>query len=309
MRARERILVLGTGALACWFAARLAPHADVVMAGRWRAGLDALRAGGVILEEGGKQTSHPVEVVDYAANLPPIRLALVLVKAYQTEVAADALRRWLALDGVAVTLQNGLGNVERLANALGEERAALGVTTAGAMLVRPGHVMAGGPGPTRIARHPRTPPVINLLRAAGLEASGSEDALALAWGKLIVSCAINPITALLRVPNGRLLEPEAKPAWELACDAAEEADRVARSAGIALTAGEPRRELERVLRQTAENRSSMLRDVESHRPTEIDAINGAIVAEAERQRVPVPVNRVLLALVHALRPGSDREGE
>jgi len=302
---RERVLIMGTGAMACWFAARLAPHADVVMAGRWQPGLDALRANGVVFEDAGKRASHRVLVADYAEVLPPFRFALVLVKAYQTEAAAGELVRWLAADGVAVTLQNGLGNLEALARALGQDRAALGVTTVGARLIRPGHVRAGGDGPTRIARHPRTPPVVDLLNLAGLDAGLSDDALGLAWGKLVVSCAVNPITALLRVTNGALLELEAKTAWELACEAAGEAALVAQSAGIHLPYGDPRLELERVLRRTAGNRSSMLQDVESYRLTEIDSINGAIVAEAERRGVPVPVNRVLLALIDTLSFGRD----
>jgi len=302
---RERVLIMGTGAMACWFAAHLAAHADIVMAGRWQPGLDALRAKGVVFEEAGKRTSHPVQVADYSDALPPFQVALVLVKAYQTEAAASELLRWLAADGVAITLQNGLGNLETLSRALGEQRAALGVTTAGARLMRPGHVRAGGDGPTRIARHPRTPPVVDLLNAAGLDASFSEDALGLAWGKLVVNCAVNPITALLRATNGALLQPEAKAAWALACEAAGEAALVAQSAGIHLPYADPRLELERVLRRTAGNRSSMLQDVESYRQTEIDAIAGAIVGEAERRRVPVPVNRVLLALVHTLSFGRD----
>lgn len=302
---RERVLIMGTGAMACWFAAHLAPHADIVMAGRWQPGLDALRAKGVVFEDAGKRTSHLVHVADYSEALPPFRFALVLVKAYQTEAAASELLRWLAVDGVAVTLQNGLGNLETLSRALGEQRAALGVTTAGARLMRPGHVRAGGDGPTRMARHPRTPPVVDLLNAAGLDASLSDDALGLAWGKLVVSCAVNPITALLRATNGALLQPEAKAAWALACEAAGEAALVAQSAGIHLPYAAPRLELERVLRRTAGNRSSMLQDVESYRQTEIDAINGAIVAEAARRGVPVPVNRVLLALIHTLSFGRD----
>jgi 2-dehydropantoate 2-reductase len=304
---RERLLILGTGAMACWFGARLAAHADVILAGRWQPGLDALKAGGILLDDAGRQTRHRVEIVDYSASLLPVRFALVLVKTYQTEAAAEALRGWLSADGVAVTLQNGWGNVERLAQVLGTERAALGTTTAGAMLLQPGHVLAGGDGPTRIARHPFTPPLVDLLRGAGLDASLSDDAPGLVWGKLMLSCAINPITALLRVPNGELLRPEAAPAWELACEAAGEAAQVARSAGITPATSDPRRDLEQVVRRTASNRSSMLRDVENRRPTEVEAINGAIVAEAERRRVPAPVNRVLLALVHALRIAWDGE--
>jgi 2-dehydropantoate 2-reductase len=305
--ARDRVLIMGTGAMACWFAARLAPTLDVTMAGTWRAGLEALASGGVILEKSGSPKSYPVEVVDYTAGLPLFRFALVLVKAFQTHAAGQVLRRWLAPDGVAVTLQNGLGNLESLVGTLGEERAALGVTTVGATLVRPGHVRAGGNGPTRVARHSRTPTLIDLLRSAGLDAELADDALGLAWGKLVVNCAVNPITALLRIPNGGLLLPEASPAWGVACDAAAEAARVARAVGVRLPYDEPRAELERILNRTGGNRSSMLQDVEGSRPTEIEAITGAVVARAEEHGVPVPVNRILLALVRGL-PHSDGRG-
>lgn len=304
--ARERMLIVGSGAMACWFAARLAPQIEVTMAGRWPAGLEALRKDGVILEEHGERVSHRVEVADYAAGLPAFRFALVLVKAYQTEAAGTALRRWLAPDGVAVTLQNGLGNLESLIDALGEDQAALGVTTAGATLVQPGHVRAGGDGPTRIARHPRTPPLVDLLKMAGVQAELSDDALGMAWGKVVLNCAVNPITALMRIPNGGLLEPEARPAWGVACEAAAEAARVARAAGVRLPYDEPSAELERVLQRTAGNRSSMLQDVERARPTEIEAITGAVVARAAGHEVPVPVNRLLLALVRSLDHSSDR---
>jgi 2-dehydropantoate 2-reductase len=304
----DRVLIVGTGAMACWFAARLAPQIEVTMAGRWPAGLQALRRDGVVLEEGGARASHRVEVADYSAVLPAFRFALVLVKAYQTEAAGQALRGWLASDGVAVTLQNGLGNLERLVTALGEGRAALGVTTAGATLVRPGHIRAGGDGPTRVARHPRTPPLVDLLSSTGLQAELSDDALGMAWGKVVLNCAVNPVTALMRIPNGGLLQPEASPALGVAIEAAEEAARVARSAGIRLPYDAPLPELQRVLERTAGNRSSMLQDVEGARPTEIEAITGAVVARAEEVGVPVPVNRLLLALVRSL-PHSSERGE
>jgi 2-dehydropantoate 2-reductase len=303
--ARDRVLIMGTGAMACWFAARLAPTLDVTMAGTWRAGLDALASGGVILEDGGPPKSYPVEVVDYTAGLPLFQFALVLVKAFQTHAAGQVLRRWLAPDGGRDALQNGWkpgDSSEPWARAGGA-----GVTTVGATLVRPGHVRAGGNGPTRVARHPRTPPLVDLFRLAGLDAELADDALGLAWGKLVINCAVNPITALLRIPNGGLLHPEASPDWDVACDAAAEAARVARAVGVRLPYDEPRAELERILNRTAGNRSSMLQDVEGSRPTEVEAITGAVVARAKEHGVPVPVNRILLALVRAL-PQSDARG-
>jgi 2-dehydropantoate 2-reductase len=304
----ERLLILGTGAMACWYAARLAPHADITLAGRWADGLAALRQHGVTLERDGERTRYAVRVAGYGEELPPFRLALVLVKAYQTEAAAVALARWLAPEGLAVTLQNGLGNLEVLAGKLGVERVALGVTTAGATLVAPGIVREAGAGPTSIARHPRSAALLHLLRSAGLPADLADDAPGLAWGKLAISAAVNPITALLRIPNGGLLEPRARGALEAAGWVMMEAAATAQAAGIRLPYADAPAELEAVLRRTAANRASMLQDIEAGRPTEVEAINGAVVREAEGRGVPVPVNRVLLGLIRSL-PASTWGGE
>ena len=294
--------------MACWYAARLAPHADITLAGRWAGGLAALRQHGVTLERDGERTHYGVRVAGYGEELPPFRLALVLVKAYQTEAAAAALARWLAADGLAVTLQNGLGNVEVLAARLGPERVALGVTTAGATLVGPGIVREAGAGPTSIARHQRSAALLHLLRSAGLPADLADDAPGLAWGKLAISAAVNPITALLRIPNGGLLEPRARGALEAAGLVMMEAAATAQAAGIRLPYADAPAELEAVLRRTAANRASMLQDIEAGRPTEVEAINGAVVREAEGRGVPVPVNRVLLGLIRSL-PASTWGGE
>jgi 2-dehydropantoate 2-reductase len=271
-------------------------------------GLAALRQHGVTLERDGERTRCGVRVAGYGEELPPFRLALVLVKAYQTEAAAAALARWLAADGLAVTLQNGLGNVEVLAARLGPERVALGVTTAGATLVAPGIVREAGAGPTSIARHPRSAALLHLLRSAGLPADLADDAPGLAWGKLAISAAVNPITALLRIPNGGLLEPRARGALEAAGLVMMEAAATAQAAGIRLPYADAPAELEAVLRRTAANRASMLQDIEAGRPTEVEAINGAVVREAEGRGVPVPVNRVLLGLIRSL-PASTWGGE
>jgi 2-dehydropantoate 2-reductase len=296
----ERVLIVGSGAMACWYAARLAPHAVVTLAGQWTEGLAALRQGGVTLERDGERTRYSVGVAGYTEALPPCKLALVLVKAYQTEAAAEALARWLAPDGLAVTLQNGLGNVEVLRRRLGPERAVLGVTTCGATLVAPAIVRQGGVGPTSIARHPRAAALLRILQRAGLPAELADDAHGVAWGKLAISAAVNPVTALLRIPNGALLEPRWRPARRVAEGAMSEAAATARAAGIRLPYADGPAELEAVLRRTAANRASMLQDLEAGRPTEVEAINGAVVREAEGRGVPVPVNRVLLALIRSL---------
>ena len=125
-----------------------------------------------------------------------------------------------------------------------------------------------------------------------------EDAQAIVWGKLVISAALNPLTALLRVPNGALLDRPA--ARTLMRELAQEAAGVAAAQAVRLPFPSPQEAAERVARQTAENRSSMLQDVLRGAPTEIDAINGAVVRLGEESGVPVAANRFIWRLVKAL---------
>jgi 2-dehydropantoate 2-reductase len=136
-----------------------------------------------------------------------------------------------------------------------------------------------------------------LLRKGGFRVQTDQPIEELLWGKLVVNSGINPLTALLHVPNGALLEiPHAS---RLMTDVAEETARVAEAKGIRLSYRDPARAIAEVARRTATNRSSMLQDVIRGAPTEIDAINGAIAAEGDRLNLPTPLNRTLWRLVRA----------
>jgi len=300
----EPLLIVGTGALACLFAARLAAvGTKVTLLGTWPEGLEALRTHGVRVKDDGEERAYPVQATADPAECAGIRLALVLVKSWQTERAARQLGACLPSDGLALTLQNGLGNRETLEQALGPSRVALGVTTGGATLVGPGRVRPGGEGVISLGAHPRLDPLAGLLRSAGFTVEIVQQPDGLLWSKLVVNAAINPLTALLRVPNGELLNrPSAR---TLMADAAREAAAVATALHLELTHEDPVTTVEDVARRTAANHSSMLQDVQRGASTEIDAICGAIVAAGERCGLPTPVNRTLWLLVRGL---SEDEG-
>lgn len=279
------------------FGGRLASHAEVTLLGSWTQGLDAVRERGIRIRENGEATEVEVRATDDPAECQGAQNALVLVKSWQTEAAASMLGACLAPDGVALTLQNGLGNIEVLEAAIGSERAALGVTTSGATLLGPGMVRAGGAGPTYVAPHPRLEPLVDLLETAGFEVHAASDLLSLMWGKLVVNTGINALTALLEVRNGELLE--GTHARSVMNTAAMETARVAEALGIKLPYDDPIQEVEGVARRTAENESSMLQDIRRGAPTEVDAINGAVAREGDRLGLPTPVNRTLWNLVRA----------
>ena len=279
------------------FGGRLASYADVTLLGSWKEGLDAVRERGIRLQENGEVKKVQVKATDDPSECEGVNIALVVVKSWQTEMAAKMLGTCLASDGVALTLQNGLGNIEVLEAAIGPERAALGVTTTGATLLGPGTIRAGGSGPTYVAPHPRLEPLVELLETSGFEVHAASDLVSLLWGKLVVNTGINALTALLEVRNGELLE--SSHARSLMNAAALETAQVAEAQGIKLPYDDPSQEVEAVARRTAENDSSMLQDIRRGAPTEVDAINGAVVREGERLGVPTPVNRSLWNLVRA----------
>jgi len=293
----DSILILGTGALATLFAARLAAaDVSVTMLGTWPEGLAALNKKGVRVD--GDDRVHHVRATDNPAECKGTRFAIVLVKAWQTERAARQLSGCLSEGGVVLTLQNGLGNDTILAWTLGLPRVSRGVTTLGATLLSPGLVCLGGDGPVSLESHPRLPPVAEMLHRAGFVVNVVESVQALVWGKLVVSSAINPLTALLRVKNGELLEnPSAR---ALMGNLARETAEVAKALGVALPFPGPELAAEEVAQRTAENQSSMLQDVLRGAPTEIDAINGAVVRLAEEKNIQVPVNRTVWSLVKAI---------
>jgi len=293
------ILIVGTGAMACLFAARLSPLVEVTMLGSWKEGIQALRERGVrIMESDGSEHQFPVKVTDDPTECFGTLDTLVLVKSWQTARAADQLGRCLEGNGIALTLQNGMGNLEALREVLGEERAALGVTTTGATLVEPGLVRVGGMGPTHIVPCGRLERMVHWLRQVGFSIVESDDLDGLVWGKLVINAGINPLSALLRIPNGELLER--KDAVWLMVAAAREVAAVSNAKGVKLPFDEPELEIANVAFRTARNRSSMYQDILRGAPTEIDAICGAVVDEGLKLGVPTPINETFWHLIRAV---------
>lgn len=286
--------------MACLFAARLSAVSDVLLLGHWPQQMAQLRQHGLWLaHQDGRSTHHTFATVTAAAAAAPVDVALLLVKSWQTKRAAQEAAQLLKPNGTAVTLQNGLGNVETLAAAVGATRAALGVTTLGATLERPGYVRHAGAGDIYLGQAAETETAVaalaGVLRQAGLPASTSGNVLGLAWSKLAINAAINPLTALLRQPNGYLADNAA--ARRLMMATAREVQAVTAAWHIDLTMADAADAAWQVAQATAVNQSSMLQDVRRGAPTEIEAICGAVVANGRLPGVPTPLNAAWLRLV------------
>jgi 2-dehydropantoate 2-reductase len=298
------ILIIGAGAMGGLFGALLAPLAEVCLyttnpdhaAAINRDGLTVIGRDGVVHRHQVRVLSDPGQY-DRRADL-----VLICTKARSTAVAAQLARPLLADAGLVLTLQNGLGNLEQIAAVVGAERAVAGITAQAATLVGPGQVRHAGSGLTVLAAGPeqciRVAAIVALFNQAGIDTRIVEEVESLIWSKLIVNVGINALTALLRVPNGILTQIPACEA--LMAQAVEEAVDVARALHINLAYEQQLDRVKDVCALTRENRASMLQDILRGAPTEIDVINGAIVAKGSEVGVPTPVNLLLTQLIKAL---------
>ncbi len=305
-----RIAIIGAGAMGSLFGAFLAQAADVVLIDPWTEHIRAVAENGLTLErvDGKTETVRLTAVSDPGRVDGPVDLAVIFTKSHATARAAGTARTLLKPDGLALTLQNGLGNLPFIADVVGADRAVAGVTAHGATVIGPGHIRHAGSGKTAVGRPPtraeRIDRMTETFRAAGIETEVSDDVDGLIWGKLIVNVGINALAAILRVENGVLgTTPECEALMD---EAVDEAVSVARALGIRLPDGDPRERVRAVCQATAGNRASMLQDILRGRPTEVAVINGAIVEEARALGIEVPVNRVLTRMVQALDATADR---
>ncbi len=301
------ILIVGSGAMALLFGARLAASDhNVTLLGTWREGIQAINKFGIRIAGDQNRDGFLARGVMDLSIIPPVKQALFLVKSWQTERAAKQLAQVLDPEGIVLTLQNGLGNLEVLREILGDRRAAQGVATYGATLIGPGVVRPGGEGIISIQTRPELDPLIQSLKQSGFSIQEVEDLSKLVWSKLIINVAINPLTALLNVKNGQLLDN--KSSKELMSLAAREAGDVARALGIELGYEDPVSAAEAVAEATAENISSMLQDIRRGAPTEIEALCGAVVRVGRSVNMKTPVNEILSLLIQA-REGLMRNSE
>lgn len=307
-----KVVVVGCGALGSLLAFKMI-KAGIALTVLQRDGVqyEALKAGGILfVDSEGKKERVPCEVVKTLDGLEMAELAIVTVKAYQTEAAAWALRGHLAEDGVALTLQNGLGNAEILAGTFGAERVAAGTCTYGVHRRGPGEIAWGGDGMVRLGPWKAgrdLSPVEALLKKAGIDVRLESDPRRALWEKVILNAAVNPVSALTRLKNGILLESPV--ARALVFQLVEEGVQAARSAGETVETESMQGLVRSVLEKTAENRTSMLQDIENGRKTEADAILGKLVEIAREKGKELVRTQTVHALIKAIENASERVRE
>jgi len=287
-----KIGVLGPGALGCLFAAKLSrtEHETVLLDHRPERA-QVLGKLGLTVEEGNRiGLARPKVSCDIDQGFD---LIIVLVKAHATALLN------LPSNTTVLTLQNGLNNAETLAEKIGAENLLSGTTSLAVTHKDTGHIRYVAPGLTRLGpwttcKHDAT---ITALQEAGFECEYTPNPAAVIWQKAIVNAAINPLTALLNVPNGQL--PTNANARDMLHALVLEAAAVSKAEGHPC-AENPVQYTESVCAATAENISSMLQDIRNGKKTEIDALSGEIARRAEKHGIPAPNTHAVWRLVRAL---------
>ncbi len=238
-----------------------------------------------------------VEVSDSPETVRGAAIVFMFVKSYSTLKAMEQIRHFISRDTIIVSLQNGIGNKEVITGFVPEGKIVYGSTTIGAAKNNEGVVIYGGAGDISLGGRDENSvsDAASVLRQAGLTVSISPDPDAVVWKKAVINAGINPLGALLGITNGKIIENEHTAAVQERL--VLEGVSVARGAGIDLDPDALVRTTRDVCRSTSSNRCSMLQDLESGRRTEIDNINGIIVALGHEYDLPVPVNETLYNLI------------
>ncbi len=301
-----KIAVVGAGAMGSLFGAMLAEAGnDVWLYDVWREHVRRINQNGLRIERDGDPRTVEIKATDNPLQVGRAELVIIFVKSSQTNAAAENAKIMAGSDGTVLTLQNGMGNADVIAEFIEPQRVLAGTTSHGATLLGPASIRHAGCGPTTIGAWSQTEAGLQragqfakFFNRAGIKAESVKDVRSVIWNKLLINIGINAITALTHIKNGQILDLEIT--RELIRAVIAEAMNLAQAMNVKIQDDMLDRVF-KVAKATALNRSSMGQDVDNRRQTEIAAINGFIVREAKRLGLKAPVNFALTALVETLQ--------
>ncbi|MFZ1128276.1 ketopantoate reductase family protein [Methanoregula sp.] len=294
------ILVLGAGAVGLSVAAKLSGVCDVHVVARKRIA-DAINAGGLRLTGIWGTGTFRFSISDSIPEGTRYDYIIITAKSRDTETLCREYAA--AIRGTeTVSLQNGIGNEEIISRYTDKVIGGMIITGFEWQGEAGVHVSVEA-GPAKLGRFPAglDEPVrrlVDLMTQAGIRVEGSTEVRADLWGKTLYNCALNPLGAVMGVPYGKLGQPAA---WRIIAQIVSEGFLVIDAEGVRLPWGSADDYLTYLhdvqLPATARHHSSMLQDITRGRPTEIDFLNGAIVAKGAIHGIPVPVNACIVDLV------------
>jgi 2-dehydropantoate 2-reductase len=301
-----KIAVLGAGSLGCAIGGVLTEAGnDVWLINRNQAQVDAMNTRGLILRDAGVDRTVKVNAASRAETVGVVDLVVVLVKSFDTAAAMTAAMSLLGPETYVLSLQNGVGHEEILADIVGKQRVLAGKTYAGGTQIGLAHISIGTRGKETIIGEldggvsERTAQIADLFTAADLTTTVSSNIMLTIWEKLLVNVSTGALCAITGLPYGKLYAVPEVEATAMA--AVAEAMAVAQASGVQLTTTDPKQPwLRAAAGLPPEFKTSMLQSLEKGSITEIDFINGAVVALGQKYGIPTPVNQALVACIKGI---------
>ena len=287
-----KIIVLGAGSIGSLVGALLSKENDVLLIGR-QAHVDKINKNGLEIS-GCINKNFKVKAKTKINKIGNGTLIILTTKAVDNEKTLNEIKDLIKDDTIILCLQNGLGN-EDLIRDIVNCKVIRGITTSGAMFIESGKVKCSNIGDVYLEDSEISKDVCDILNKAGLKTEISKDIKKQIWKKLIVNCAVNPLTAILKVKNGELLKVQ-----DLVRLIINESVMVSEEEGFGFNENKVFEMVINVIKDSAENQSSMLQDVLRGKKTEINFLNGKIVELAEKHKVDVPINKTLVRMVKFL---------
>jgi 2-dehydropantoate 2-reductase len=298
-----KICIVGCGAVGSLFAAHLAKtgEAEVWAYDIWKEHTEAIRKNGLRLSGAAEFTAH-LHATSDPQELPSCDFGIVATKATHTQNAIAQTAHVFGAKSAVCSVQNGVGNEEILAEYV--KQVIRGTTFPAGHPIAPGHIGYDIKGDTWIGPFEPThipmskvEELAGILTRSGMNTIALQDARGAQWTKLIFNASTNPVGALTQLHHGAATR--FAPTNALFEDLIAEGEAVARALGIELH-GDPRQMVLKGANAPGKHRASMLQDVLAKRQSEVDFMNGAIVAWGKQAGVPTPLNRGLLELIKGL---------
>lgn len=297
------ITILGAGAMGALFGGFLSQCNNVTLVDVNVHRVDYLNANGIkVRDEDGDRVFHPFATAD-TGSMPVADLIIVFVKAMFTNSALEANKHLIGKDTYLLTMQNGVGHDTKLLRFADADHVIIGSTQHNSSIISEGYVNHGGGGLTSIgllsSNSTRVAHIAETFTACGVDCTYSDEVKKQIWNKLFLNTSASSLTAVLQMPLGYILEDPY--ACSLMETLAKEAVDVANAEGIA--SFDPNKviaDIKTLLSNSKAGFTSIYMDVKNGVRSEVDTISGSVVEAAERQGVPVPYHRMIVALIHAM---------
>lgn len=300
-----KIAIIGTGAMGSIYAAQFAEHGhDVFAVDTWGDHVEAINARGLIIEgPGGQRTIEGISAFTTLDKTPQCELYVIATKGNGVGAAARDVAASMASDSLVLTIQNGLGAGERIAEHMSTDNVLLGVADGfGAAMIGPGHAKHNAMKLIRLGEmnggiSERLRLLESTWRGAGFNVEAFEDIHQLIWEKFICNVGLSAPCALFDCTIGELLaNPESR---SVAMGCMLEAYKLGLKEGVAFSFDDPVAYLEKFVAMMPNANPSLQQDYRAARHSEIDAINGMVPELGRRYGVATPYNETLSALIRA----------